>query len=160
MKPPSEVTVLSLNDPDPPELRPSLLPLLDRLSSSLEGDRGTRYGPSPIEDGCCCSTIRPVDVFGAAERAVGEGALEDMGDRRRTDPSRGLSPVLVDVPPVEEAPLFLLILNTLLGEGAAISPSRLLLALEGDECVDLVPSPFLSFSLVPSPKSGIGCRCR
>lgn len=55
-------------------------------------------------------------------------------------------------------------LNTLFGEGAAISPSKLLLVLNGDgDCTDFAASePLLSFSLsrFPSPKSGMGCRCR
>lgn len=132
MKPPSEVTVLSLNDPEPP-LGPSLLPLLDRLSSSFGfgvRDNATLIGEDCLGGDCCWSMARPEAVDNGVERAVGD---EDMGDRRRTEPSCALSPFLTGAPALEEAALFLLILTTLLGDGAAISPSRLLLVLEGDD---------------------------
>lgn len=124
--------MLSLNDPEP-LLGPSLLPLLDRLSSSFGfgvRDNATLIGEDCLGEDCCWSDARPEVLESAAERAVGD---EVMGDRRRTDPSWALSPFLPGALTLEEVALFLLMLTILLGEGAAISPSRLLLVLEGDD---------------------------
>jgi hypothetical protein len=119
--------VLSLNDPDPPP-GPSLLPLFDRLSSSL--GLGIRDDATLIGGDDRWSSTRPEVVDKPDGRVVGD---EVVGDRRRTEPSGALSPFLVGALAVEEAALFLLMVTTFLGEGAAISPSKFLLALEGDD---------------------------
>lgn len=80
----------------------------------------------------------------------------DESVERRPDPSSGfVGAAALEEPP----PPVLLILDTLFGDGAGLSTSRLLLLFPGDDWDDLEPSVLRSLSLSPA-KSGIGCRCR